>query len=554
MVKLYGSRSTFTQMIKNIIIVGGGFGGWYTSAFLRHNFPNIDVTVIDSDKHPRLGVGETLGWSAPYDWAKNLGIKDDNMLMWRTGAIYKYGINVRDFWSDHSSFSYGKFFNLKIKSLAKFYGEFDYPEFYEPWSKQPGDVGIQQAWLAINQHTKKDFTDYINEVNEASYFIKNPVAPNDALNRYVLRPSEGWSYHIDAEQMVSFLKDLTFDNNPNVKHISSAVTNINYNNDGSVQSITLENNDVLSADIYIDASGFSRVLMKNNSTWKDMGDDFCNSAWVCPTKYTDPATEITGGTDIHGEDYGWRFKVKLYHRAGNGYVFNSNQVDKQTPLTRLLEVTEGQRLVEPRLIKWVPGYYETPWEHNVIGVGVASNFVDPYDAPTFDIHSRALEDLKTALNQQTLTEAQEKYNSSQKLVAEERYLRLMFNFVLSSRRGPFWDSRRDLVIKHNLTEKLQDIINDNRADIDSRLSYFWYQMYYRMIIASGTDRTQFKTVELTSADREMAEAFFKYNKSRNAYIETQSWPNYYEWLKTNRFNGRTSEEMLAKFHPQWANK
>jgi hypothetical protein len=133
-------------------------------------------------------------------------------------------------------------------------------------------------------------------------------------------------------------------------------------------------------------------------------------------------------------------------------------------------------------------------------------------------------------------------------------LRLTFNFVLSSRRGPFWESRRELLNKNNLIEKLKDIVNDNRTDIDSRLSYFWYQMYYRMIIATGTDRTQFKTVKLTDAERDMAEAFFKYNKSRNAYIENQSWPNYYEWLKTNRFNGYTSEEMLAQFNSEWANK
>jgi hypothetical protein len=202
-------------MINKVTIVGGGFGGWYTAAAFKHNYPDIHVTVIDSDKHPRLGVGETLGWSAPYDWRRQLGLADDHELMARTGAIYKYGLTVSDFWNNNQSSSYGKFFNIKISSLAKFYGEYDYPEFMEPWSQQPGDVGVQQAWLAINQHTDKNFDDYIAEINEASHFIRNPVAPYDYLNRYVLRPGEGWSYHIDAEQMVGFLKDLAFKDNPN---------------------------------------------------------------------------------------------------------------------------------------------------------------------------------------------------------------------------------------------------------------------------------------------------------------------------------------------------
>ena len=76
-------------MIKNVVIVGGGFASWYTAASLKNNFSDLSITVIDTDKFPRLGVGETLGWSAPYDWKKHLGITDDRMLMYSTGAVYK---------------------------------------------------------------------------------------------------------------------------------------------------------------------------------------------------------------------------------------------------------------------------------------------------------------------------------------------------------------------------------------------------------------------------------------------------------------------------------
>ena len=74
MAELNGDCATY-HMINNVVIVGGGFGGWYTAAAFVHNFPNVSVTVVDSDRHPRLGVGETLGWSAPYDWKRQLGLK-----------------------------------------------------------------------------------------------------------------------------------------------------------------------------------------------------------------------------------------------------------------------------------------------------------------------------------------------------------------------------------------------------------------------------------------------------------------------------------------------
>jgi hypothetical protein len=95
-------------------------------------------------------------------------------------------------------------------------------------------------------------------------------------------------------------------------------------------------------------------------------------------------------------------------------------------------------------------------------------------------------------------------------------------------------------------------VNEESAIIDSRLTHFYHQMYFRMVMATNTDRTQFDTVELSDSDRAMAESFFAYNRARNEYIEQQPWPNYYEWLRENRFNGKSSDEMLAEFHPQWA--
>ena len=540
-------------MINKVTIVGGGFGGWYTAAAFKHNYPDIHVTVIDSDKHPRLGVGETLGWSAPYDWRRQLGLADDHELMARTGAIYKYGLTVSDFWNNNQSSSYGKFFNIKISSLAKFYGEYDYPEFMEPWSQQPGDVGVQQAWLAINQHTDKNFDDYIAEINEASHFIRNPVAPYDYLNRYVLRPGEGWSYHIDAEQMVGFLKDLAFKDNPNIIHINKPVIGAEVSGP-DIQVLLLEDGTRVESDLFIDATGFARVLLKYvpNDSWVDLSGQFPDSAWVVPSRYQDPATEITAGTDIYGEDHGWRFRVKLYHRAGNGYIFDSTQTDPAIPLERLKAVTEGTRFVEPRLIQWKPGHHETPWQGNVLPLGVAGHFVDPYDAPTFDIHSRSLEDLFHSLSTCDYSTAREQYNAATRLVVEERNLRLIFNFGLSKRSGPFWDSRRQLLQAGGYMTQLHAIMNGERTDLESRLTHFWHQMYYRMIMATDTDRTQFRAVELSDADRAMAESFFAYNRARNEYVSQRPWPNMYEWLKHNRFGGRTSDQMLAEFHPQWA--
>ena len=58
-----------------ILIVGGGSAGWMAAATLINQFPNKDITVIESPNIPTVGVGEsTLG--KINDWLELLGIKD----------------------------------------------------------------------------------------------------------------------------------------------------------------------------------------------------------------------------------------------------------------------------------------------------------------------------------------------------------------------------------------------------------------------------------------------------------------------------------------------
>jgi tryptophan halogenase len=545
-----GTTLGYIMLLKNIIIVGGGFAGWYTAAAFRHNFPDCDVTVIDSEKHGRMGVGETLGFSSPHDFKNLLGITDDQKLMRSSGSIYKYGIKQTDFMQPQSVHPMTKLYNTKVKSLTNFYNEFDWTDFCEPWNQQPGDVGLLSAWMTINQYNDKNFLDFIDEVGEGTHFILNPSAPCKD-NQYALRQQEGWSYHIDAEQTVRFLKDLSL-TSEHITHVSNTIVDVKLNETG-IDCLLFEDGTEIKGDLYLDCSGFARVLMKRlpDAYWIDQGEEYNNSAWVCPSAYTDPEREMIGATYTYGDEHGWRFQLNLYHRRGNGYIFNSRMTNPDLPLQRLLELTEGTRFVDPRLVTWNPGHYDKPWVNNVIGLGISSHFIDPHDAPSFDIHSRSLESLINAAKSPTVDTAQEYFNRVQSLAVEERELRLMFNFGLSKRSGYWWDSRREMARKNDYFQELHNIVSHKRTDIESRLQHFWHNMYYRMILTSETDRTQFSFPHLTDQDRAMAESFFAYNRQRNKYISQQAWPNNYRWLQANRFDGLTSQEVLEELHPNF---
>ena len=539
-------------MIKKIVIVGGGFAGWYTAAALQHN-TNVEIVLVDSAKHPTIGVGETTGWSAALDFGRLVGITDEQEFMRETGAIYKYGVRAVDFFQDHQVYQWGKFPNLKVSALTNFYNGFEYSDFEEPGNHLDGHIGLTMAWLKINQGLNKSYEDFMLDVGDQNYFISNPAAPFTQNNCFLF-PYQGMAYNIDAEKTSAYLKSLVLKrNNGSFTWITNAVNQVLLDsNSKNINHLLLEDGTEIKADLFIDASGLRRVLMNSqqNNSWRSHGDQYCNAAWVVPSSYKNPDNEMLGISELFGEDWGWRFKVRLYHRIGNGYVFNTNQVDPEIPLQRLLEVVKDTKFIEPKLIKWTPGRYTHPWQGNLLPLGMAADFIDPYDAPTFDSHGRALEDLILILNKQP-NNSQDLYNKARKLTCEERNLRLELTFGVSQRRGPFWESRRKMAVDNNYLNKMQDIILGKRTDLESRMPWHWHHMYIRTCLASGVDMSDWEFHELSDSDQDMAESFFEFNRARNKYISHQNWPVYYQWLKKNRFNNLTSQEILSQLNPQF---
>jgi tryptophan halogenase len=536
-------------MIKKIVIVGGGFGGWFTVASLQHHLPEVEIVIIDSQAHATIGVGEATGFDGHLIFERLLGITDDRDFLRKTGAIYKYGVRAQNFYDNDVLNCWGKIHNYKLSSLTNFCNEFDYLDFYEPWNKQPNDRGMLLSWLSLNKDSDKNLNDMLMETTEQNCFLRNPWAPYTPNGKYLFRKKQGIAYHLDAEKTIGYLKDLVYTrDHSKITHISSSVNSIE-TSEKNVTKIVLENGTEISADLFLDVSGLKRVLVSQiNDSWVDSGNETADSAWVCPSRYVDPEKEIIGASEFHGEDWGWRFLIRLYHRQGNGYVFNSRLVDNEIPRQRLLEVVGNTRLAEPKLIKWNPGHYNQPWQGNVVPMGMSATFVDPYDAPTIDAHSKALEDLINLIKEGA-TNACEKYNKLRSITGEERQLRMDLTFGLSKRTGGFWDRYREKAKQENFVKEIKQLILEQRTDLESRLPWYWHHMYIRIARGTGLDVADWEFPELSSADQSMLQAFFEYTRQRNLFIQSQSWPNYYQWLKENIYDGLSSLEILEELNP-----
>jgi tryptophan halogenase len=90
-----GQKSNSSKM--KICIIGGGTTGWWSAGWLEHKFPDYEITLIESDTIPKIGVGEsTLPQIGQF--FRDLGINEKDW-MEQSNAVYKYG-NIKQGW-DH---------------------------------------------------------------------------------------------------------------------------------------------------------------------------------------------------------------------------------------------------------------------------------------------------------------------------------------------------------------------------------------------------------------------------------------------------------------------
>ena len=88
--------------IEKICIVGGGSAGWIAAASIQKHHPDLDVTLIESEDIPTIGVGESTTQFFR-DWTHDLCLSD--VWMDECEATYKYSVKFENF-SEYGSFHY----------------------------------------------------------------------------------------------------------------------------------------------------------------------------------------------------------------------------------------------------------------------------------------------------------------------------------------------------------------------------------------------------------------------------------------------------------------
>lgn len=432
--------------IHSILIVGGGTAGWLSAAYLQRAVgKTVRIQLVESPTIGRIGVGEatvqTLRWTMAF-----LGFSEADWMP-VAGATYKTGIRFEQ-WNQPPS-----------EGPEHFYHPFY--ERHEPkvhpiptYFPEIGDgISLMHYWH--KRYLAGDKTPYAYAVTPGPSICDARKSP-----RFKDAPSHEipTAYHLDAHRFGDFLMKTCIERG--VDHVSDDVTEVMVNEQGYISGVRTKDHGVLSADLYIDCSGFRSIILKQalHEPFLSASKYLWNDAAVA-TRPANAPGDIEPYTLARASEAGWMWNIPLYHRAGTGYVYCSRY---KTPAEAEKEILDylGPRIAKDAFIahlKFEPGRYARTWVKNCVAIGLAGNFIEPLESTTIFLIEYALGLLVTFFPDTDFDDARaERFNRLMAEMYDEIRDFIVLHFIGSNRRDtPYWrDLTQTPAIPDSLAAKL----------------------------------------------------------------------------------------------------
>ena len=414
-----------------VVVLGGGTAGWMTAAGIAKLLPaTAQVQLVESEDIGIVGVGEA---TLPHirGFVEKLGI-DEAAFMKATHATYKLGIDFRDF---------GRIGESYIHPFGSF-------------GEELHGVGFHHYWLELQRHgLAGPLGDYSLAVQAALANRFRPPSQDDSLGS-----TYGYAYQFDATLFGPFMRE--FGIGIGVERHEGRVTSVERDNaSGNVTALVLEDGRRLEGDLFVDCSGFRSLLLAQelDVDWEDWTHWLpCDRAAAMPC--THATEDIRPYTTATAMPAGWRWQIPLQHRMGNGYVFSSAHISEEEACEAIRNAAEGEPLADPRILKFRPGRRKQSWSHNVIGVGLASGFLEPLESTSIYLAQMAITYLLELFPEDGVIDPRDRKEFNRLVDMEYDRVRdfLILHYNATTRDdSEFWNHVRTMTVPDSLADKLE---------------------------------------------------------------------------------------------------
>lgn len=529
------------NLIKNIVIVGGGSAGWMTGAYLRRALEeNVKITLIESAGIPTVGVGEAT-FSTIKLFFDYLGI-DEQEWMPECNAAYKLAIKFVD-WNKERRHFYHPFqryetidgFNagewwLKLSSYQDV-GPFDYACFTIPA-------------LCDQKRSPRYFDGRVFDDKVVDYFLPARAHQKNMLTD--LRIQYPYGYHFNASLVADFM--MKYATRRGVRRILDDVVDVKLAEDGSIAHIVTKNTGDISGDLFIDCTGFRGLLINKalNEPFISFSESLpCDSAIAVQVPRDIAKEGINPYTTATALSAGWVWNIPLYGRDGTGYVYSSSFISKDEAEREFRShLGPASDNCDPLHIKMRVGRNRNSWVKNCVAIGLSSGFVEPLESTGIFFIQNGIEELVNHFPGKPFDE--ESVKSYNKAVADcidgvREFLTL--HYCASSRTDTrFWkETKHSLVIPEPLQQRLalwKSILPNNR-NINQQYHGFESYSYSVMLLGLGC-RPQQSLPVLNHINDKNALSAFRTIREKTANL-CLTLPSQYEYLTSvNRDTAQAS--------------
>ena len=420
--------------IDTISVVGGGTAGFVAALVLKMRFPASKVNVIRSTKIGIIGVGEgsTEHW---HEFMQYIGVPFETVIK-ECDATFKCGIMFKGWTNEDYMHSIGPEKDVKNGQYHSVYG------------KLIGDrapkhtLNIPGAW-------------------------NNRIIASRLEN---ISSGPPWNqYHFNTQKLNDFLTKVAIDRQIDV--IDDEILDIVLDNNGKINHLIGEA-DKYHADFYIDSTGFKKILMtKLGAKWQSHSKYLkMNTAIVFPMEDTE---EYNMWTLAQAMDYGWMFKIPVWGRSGNGYIFDSNYI---TPEQAKLEVEKmlGQEITIGKTLTFDPGALDRVWIKNCCAIGLSASFVEPLEATSIGTSIQQAFLLMHRLPNYDEDNI-EKYNKDISDILTNIRDFVILHYITKKDNTQFWKDVQNMPIPESLAKNLKmwkknlPVADDFRGSTDYKL-------------------------------------------------------------------------------------
>jgi tryptophan halogenase len=418
------------QIIKDIVIVGGGSAGWMTAAALSSLLDpkTVSLTLVESDEIGAIGVGEA---TIPdiINFNRILGIPEDEFMK-ATHATFKLGIEFVD---------WGKKGDV----------------YFHPFGQHGADmrgIDFHQFWMhdraAGNTHPIQEYSLCAVAGKQNKFALPEPD-PRSVLSQI------RYAYHFDAALYARFLRQ--YAEARGVRRIEGKIAQVEQAPEtGFITGLKLENGQAVGGEFFFDCTGFRALLSEKTLgvplvDWRHWLP--CDSALAVPSRHSGPLTPYTRSTT---KTAGWQWRIPTQHRTGNGHIYCSEFMGEDEATAILLAGLDGEELASPRPIRFTTGHRREFWTKNCIAIGLSSGFLEPLESTSIYLIQEGISRFISLFPDASMAQVlRDEYNRHMRTEFEQvRDFIILHYWANQNDSSPFWSYCRSMDLPDSLKHKI----------------------------------------------------------------------------------------------------